>query len=68
MKQMDGDKDGLVSLPEFIAETKNPDFDQDEEWKTIDDDEQFTEEEMQLYEKGLEREEEEEFMKKLHGG
>ena len=50
---MDTDKDGLVSYDEFIAETKDNDFDKDEEWKPLTEEEQFTDEEYKEYERLL---------------
>ena len=51
---MDHDKDGLLSLDEFMAETKNEDFEKDEDWKPLTEEDQYTEEEMNEYEKMLE--------------
>lgn len=54
MKNMDHDKDGLLSLDEFIAETKNDDFEKDEDWKPLTEEDQFSEDELSEYEKQLE--------------
>jgi len=54
MKSMDHDKDGLLSLEEFMTETKNEDFEKDEDWKPLTDEDQYTEEELSEYEKMLE--------------
>lgn len=53
MKNMDHDKDGLLSLEEFIAETKTDDFEKDEDWKPLTDEDQFSEEELEEYERHL---------------
>ena len=50
---MDKDNDGLVSYNEFIAETKDNDFDKDEEWKPLTEEEQFSDEEYKEYERLL---------------
>jgi len=50
---MDKDKDGLVSYEEFIQETKDEEFDKDEEWKPLTEEDQFTDEEYQEYERLL---------------
>lgn len=53
LKTMDKDNDGLVSYNEFIAETKDNDFDKDEEWKPLTEEEQFSDEEYKEYERLL---------------
>lgn len=53
MREMDKDKDGLLSLSEFMSETKTKDFEEDDEWKPLTDDDQFTEEELKEYERML---------------
>ena len=50
---MDHDKDGLLSMEEFIAETKSDDFEKDEDWKPLTEEDQFSEEELSEYEKEL---------------
>jgi len=57
LKNMDTDKDGLVSYDEFIAETKDTDFDKDEEWKPLTEEEQFSDEEYKEYERLLSEQE-----------
>ena len=54
--QMDKNKDGLVSMDEFLKQTKDPDFEKDEEWKPIVDKDEYTEDEFNQYEKELEKE------------
>ena len=53
LSQMDKDKDGLISFLEFMDETKSSDFDKDEDWKPLTEQDQFTEEELREYEKML---------------
>ena len=50
---MDKDHDGLISYSEFISETKENDFDKDEEWKPLTEEDQFTDEEYKEYERLL---------------
>ena len=50
---MDKDHDGLISYKEFISETKENDFDKDEEWKPLTEEDQFTDEEYKEYERLL---------------
>lgn len=50
---MDKDHDGLISYSEFISETKDNDFDKDEEWKPLTEEDQFTDEEYKEYERLL---------------
>ena len=54
---MDRDKDGLISYEEFMDETKSEDYEKDEEWKPLTDEDQYTEEELQEYERMLEEDE-----------
>ena len=49
--EMDKNRDKMVSLEEFINETKEKDFDDNEEWKSIDDEIQFDEKEFEEYSK-----------------
>lgn len=53
LKNMDTDKDGLVSYDEFIQETKDDDFEKDDEWKPLTEEDQFTDEEYKEYERML---------------
>jgi len=49
--EMDRDKDGLISLQEFLQEEKEADFNQDPGWKTIDEEAPiFTDEELRKFE------------------
>ncbi|KAL3841928.1 hypothetical protein ACJMK2_020014 [Sinanodonta woodiana] len=56
--EVDKDKDRLVSFDEFMAFTKGSDFEKDEGWKTLDQQDQYTEEEYRQYEKMLKEQEE----------
>lgn len=51
IKNIDNDKDGLVSIEEFIKGTYSEDFEKDEEWKPIVDEEQFTDDDITEYER-----------------
>jgi len=53
MNSMDKNKDGLVSLEEFMDETHDNDFEKDEEWKPLTDEDQYTDEELMEFEKNL---------------
>lgn len=50
LKNMDSDKNGLVSFDEFMNETKKEDFVTDEEWKPLTEEDHFTDEEYKEYE------------------
>ncbi|XP_077592782.1 nucleobindin-2-like [Stigmatopora nigra] len=56
MDEVDTNKDRLVSLAEFMAATKKQDFQQKEEWETMEQQNFFTEEELAGYEQQLARE------------
>jgi len=58
LKEMDKDGDGLLSMEEFMAETKDKkeEWETDDEYKPITDEDQFTDEELAEYEKLLEEE------------
>jgi len=54
LKVMDTDHDGLVSYEEFMKESTSEDFNHDEEWKSVGEDEQvFTDAEYDEYERLL---------------
>jgi len=53
MKQMDKDEDGLISREEFIKSTHDPEFEKDDEWKPVVDDDEYSEDELKDYEKQL---------------
>jgi len=56
LKEMDKDGDGLLSIDEFMQETKEKDFEEDPEYKPLTDEDQFTDEELLEYERMLEEE------------
>jgi len=49
--EVDKDKDFLISLDEFIQGTQGENYEKDEGWKPLDEEEHFTEEELKAYEK-----------------
>lgn len=49
--EIDKDKDFLISMDEFVKGTEGDQYEKDEGWKTVDDEEQFSEEELVAYEK-----------------
>ena len=54
VQQLDKDGDYLISLQEFLDSTNDPEFEEDEGWKTIDEQEPvFTEEELLEFERQL---------------
>lgn len=53
--RIDKDKDGVVSLLEFITYSKSSDFNKNEDWKSVEDETQFSEEEFQQYSKNHEK-------------
>ncbi|XP_057317281.1 nucleobindin-2-like isoform X1 [Hydractinia symbiolongicarpus] len=55
MKSMDRDNDGLISKEEFMMETKKDDFEKDDEWKPLTEEDQYTDEEFDEYEKMLQQ-------------
>jgi hypothetical protein len=65
-KESDLDKDRMISFEEFLAETKRDDFEKDEGWDTLDenDDELYTDEEFNQFE----HEREEQIRKMVEAG
>lgn len=57
MSEVDTNKDRLVSMSEFLAATKKEDFSEKDEWKTLDKNPVYTEEELREYERQLANEE-----------
>ena len=53
LTQVDKNNDGFVSYEEFIGATKDPEYEKppEENWKPIDDENEFTDEEFEQYEK-----------------
>lgn len=47
--EMDKNRDKMISLDEFIAETQEKDFDNEDEWKSVEDERLFDEEELEEY-------------------
>lgn len=56
--ELDGDKDRLISMGEFLNYTASQEFQKDEGWKTVDEQQNFTDEEYQRYEQMLREHEE----------
>lgn len=54
--QMDKDQDGLISKEEFMKSTSEPEFEKDDEWKPVVDDDEYSEDELKAYERQLEEE------------
>ncbi|KAI4825398.1 hypothetical protein KUCAC02_021078 [Chaenocephalus aceratus] len=53
MKEVDTNKDRLVSMTEFMAATQKEEFLEKDEWETLDQNPLYTEEEMREYEQHL---------------
>ncbi|XP_028307171.1 nucleobindin-2b isoform X1 [Gouania willdenowi] len=53
MNEVDTNKDRLVSLSEFMAATKDDNFQEKEEWETLDQNPLYTEEELREFEQQL---------------
>jgi siroheme synthase (precorrin-2 oxidase/ferrochelatase) len=51
MNEIDRDKDRMVSLQEFMESTKQKNFDQNDEWKTVEDEQQFNQKEFEEFKK-----------------
>ncbi|XP_028417212.1 nucleobindin-2-like [Dendronephthya gigantea] len=62
VKEVDKDNDGFVSYDEFIGATKDPEYEKppEENWKPIDDEKEFTDEEFEEYEKEFDDDEDDE--------
>lgn len=57
LNEVDANKDRLVSMSEFLAATKKDDFQEKEEWETLDQNPVYTDEELRVYEQQLVNEE-----------
>nr|XP_054761895.1 nucleobindin-2-like isoform X3 [Lytechinus pictus] len=55
VNQIDGNKDKMVSLEEFMEAAAASDFDEDEEWQDINQESQFTEQDLEKYQDELRR-------------
>ncbi|CAH1785390.1 unnamed protein product, partial [Owenia fusiformis] len=53
---VDTDKDRLISFDEFIKYTKSDDFDKDDGWLGVDEEENYTDEELEEFERKYEEE------------
>lgn len=49
--QIDKDKDGFVSIDEFLTASKGDEFDKDEGWKSVEEERPYTDEELAEFEK-----------------
>ncbi|XP_034946858.1 nucleobindin-2 isoform X2 [Chelonus insularis] len=50
-KEFDLDQNGLISFHEFLTRTKDPQFTQDSGWKSIDEEQIYTQEEYEAFER-----------------
>ncbi|XP_071482302.1 nucleobindin-2-like isoform X2 [Diadema antillarum] len=55
VNQIDGNKDKMVSLEEFMEAAAASDFDDESEWQDLNKEDQFTEEELNAYQEELRR-------------
>lgn len=55
--QIDKDKDGFVSLDEFLRASNGDEFEKDEGWKSVEEEPPYTDEELAEFEKQLAEEE-----------
>lgn len=51
MNEVDKDKNKMISLEEFLDSTKNEDFKRDEEWKTLDKEKVYNDEDLEEFRK-----------------
>lgn len=56
MSEIDKDKDGFVSLDEFMRASKTDDFEKDEGWKSVEEEHPYTDDELAEFERQLEEE------------
>ena len=54
--QIDKDKDGFVSLAEFMKASKTDDFEKDEGWKSVEEEQPYTDDELAEFERQIEEE------------
>ena len=57
VNEVDKNRDGMISLQEFLDYSNLKQFAQDDEWKDIDDEDQYTDEDFDEYEKLMEEQE-----------
>ena len=55
--QIDKDKDGFVSLDEFLGASNGDEFEKDEGWKSVEEEPPYTDEDLAEFEKQLAEEE-----------
>ena len=55
--QIDKDKDGFVSLDEFLRASNGDEFEKDEGWKSVEEEPPYTDEDLAEFEKQLAEEE-----------
>lgn len=48
-QEVDTNRDGFIDYNEFVTQTKRQDFQQDNGWKTVDEDRPYTNEELEAY-------------------
>ena len=56
--QIDKDKDGFVSMDEFLRASKTDEFEKDDGWKSVEEEHPYTDDELAEFEKQLREEEE----------
>lgn len=54
MNEVDVDKDGMISMAEFLRSTKSEEFKNNEPWQALDNQTIYTEEELRQFQKDLE--------------
>lgn len=57
MSEIDKDKDGFVSLDEFMSASKTDEFEKDEGWKSVEEEHPYTDDELAEFERQLQEEE-----------
>lgn len=55
--QIDKDKDGFVSLDEFMTASKTDEFEKDDGWKSVEEEHPYTDDELAEFERQLQEEE-----------
>ena len=49
INEIDKNKDGLVSLDEFLEQTKQREFDKNDDWKNLEEEQQFNQQEFENF-------------------